>query len=161
MNVVLWRIANISTAAAKGYHTLLAAQIFLGSFEAAIAPSLNLISSQWYTESEAAKRFNIWSAGLGLGQIIRSVLSYASPRAKHPNFSGWRIMFVVLGLVTVCVGFITILLLPDTPMKACFLTEAEKVVLLQQVAVNQMGILNKKSKLRQILDVVLDAQMWL
>ncbi len=70
-------------------------------------------------------------------------------------------MFVILGLVTVCVGFITILLLPDTPMKARFLTEAEKVVLLQHVAVNQTGISNKKFKPGQILDVVRDPQMWL
>ncbi len=160
-NVVLWGIATACTAAAKDYHTLLAARIFLGIFEAAIAPSLILISSQWYTKSEAAPRFSIWYAGLGLGQIIGGVLSYAFQQVKHPNFSGWRIMFIVFGLVTVCFGFIAIFLLPDTPMKAHFLTEAEKVVLLQHVAVNQTGILNKKFRPRQILDVALDAQMWL
>lgn len=160
-NVVLWGIATACTAAAKDYHTLLAARIFLGIFEAAIAPSLILISSQWYTKSEAAPRFSIWYAGLGLGQIIGGILSYAFQKLKHPSFSGWRIMFVVLGLFTVCVGFITIFLLPDTPMKARFLTEAEKVVLLRHVAVNQTGVSNKKFKPRQILDVVLDAQMWL
>ncbi|KAK5169976.1 hypothetical protein LTR04_005366 [Oleoguttula sp. CCFEE 6159] len=47
-----------------------AVRVFLGIFEAAIAPSLMLISSQWYTKSEQAPRFSIWYAGLGLGQIL-------------------------------------------------------------------------------------------
>lgn len=45
-------------------------RIFLGTFEAAIAPSLMLSSSRWYTKSDQAPRFSIWFAGLGLGQII-------------------------------------------------------------------------------------------
>lgn len=46
-NVVLWGIAAACTAAAKDYRSLLAARIFLGIFEAAIAPSLMLLSSQY------------------------------------------------------------------------------------------------------------------
>ncbi len=95
-NVILWGIATACTAAAKDYHTLLAARIFLGIFEAAIAPSLMLISSQWYTKSEAAPRFSIWYAGLGLGQIIGGVLSYAFQEVHHRSFAGWKIMFVIL-----------------------------------------------------------------
>jgi len=161
VNVVMWGIATACTAATKDYHSLLAARIFLGIFEAAIAPSLMLISSQWYTKSEAAPRFSIWYAGLGLGQIIGGVLSYAFQKVTHPAFAGWKIMFVVLGLVTVTIGFVTIFLLPDTPMKAHFLTEAEKVTLLKHVAVNQTGISNKKFKPRHILEVLLDVQLWL
>ena len=120
-----------------------------------------LVSSQWYTKSEAAPRFSIWYGGLGLGQIIGGVLSYAFQQVKHPSFSGWRIMFVVLGIVTVLIGFLTLLILPDTPMKARFLSQPEKVALLRHVAVNQTGIHNKKIKPKQIIDVILDAQLWL
>lgn len=160
-NVILWGIATACTAAAKDYHSLLAARIFLGIFEAAIAPSLMLISSQWYTKSEAAPRFSIWYAGLGLGQIIGGVLSYAFQQVQHPTFSGWRIMFVVLGVVTVLIGFVTVFLLPDTPMKARFLTEPEKVTLLKHVAYNQTGISNKKFKLNQVLEIFMDPQIYL
>ena len=160
-NVVLWGIATASTAAAKDYHSLLAARIFLGIFEAAIAPSLMLISSQWYTKSEAAPRFSIWYAGLGLGQILGGVISYGFQGVRHPSFTGWKVMFVVLGCITVLIGFATILLLPDTPMKARFLSEPEKVILLKHVAVNPTGIQNKKFKPRQILEVLMDLQLWL
>ena len=70
-------------------------------------------------------------------------------------------MFVVLGVVTVIIGFATIILLPDSPLKAQFLSEAEKVALLKHVAINQTGIENNRIKAKQILDVVYDLQLWL
>ena len=160
-NVILWGIATACTAATHSYHSLLAARIFLGIFEAAIAPSLILISSQWYTKSEAAPRFSIWYSGLGLGQIIGGILSYAFQQVSPKAYPGWKIMFIVLGLVTVTIGFVTFFFLPDTPMKARFLSEPEKVALLKHVAINQTGIQNKKYKFSQILDVLLDLQLWL
>ena len=160
-NVILWGIATACTAAAKDYSTLLAARIFLGIFEAAIVPSLLLVSSQWYTKSEAAPRFSIWYMGLGVGQIIGGIVSYASQQVKNPDFQGWKIMFVVLGLVTVVIGFITCFLLPDTPMQAPWLTEAEKVILLKHVATNQTGVDQKRVNPKEIIEVVLDAQLWL
>ncbi|KAL8754890.1 MAG: hypothetical protein Q9184_004971 [Pyrenodesmia sp. 2 TL-2023] len=161
VNVVLWGIATACTAAAHNYPTLLTARIFLGIFEAAIAPALILISSQWYTKSEAAPRFSIWYAGLGLGQIIGGVVSYAFQQVQHPTFSGWKIMFIVLGLVTVIIGVVTFFFLPDTPMQARFLSESEKVTLLKHVAVNQTGIRNKKYKVSQAVEILRDIQLWL
>ncbi|KAL8664900.1 MAG: hypothetical protein Q9168_007812 [Polycauliona sp. 1 TL-2023] len=161
INVILWGIATACTAAAHDYVSLLTARIFLGIFEAAIAPCLILISSQWYTKSEAAPRFSIWYAGLGLGQIIGGAVSYGFQEVQHPTFSGWKIMFIVLGLVTVVIGFVTLFFLPDTPMKARFLSEPEKVMLLRHVSVNQTGIRNKNYKLSQALEILMDPALYL
>ncbi|SPO01425.1 related to allantoate transport protein [Cephalotrichum gorgonifer] len=161
-NVILWGVATACGAAATGYASLLVSRIFLGIFEATIAPSLMLISSQWYTKSEAAPRFSFWYLGLGLGQILGGAISYGfqhiSPTAQ---LSGWRVMFVVLGCVTVCIGLWTFFLLPDTPMKAPWLSEREKVVLLKHVSVNQTGIQNRKFRWSEIAEALLDPQLYL
>ena len=70
-------------------------------------------------------------------------------------------MFVVLGCVTVVIGAATGWWLPDTPMQARFLREGEKVALLKYVAVNRTGIRNPGFKARQVLEIVLDVQLWL
>ena len=160
-NVILWGIATACTAAAHNYGTLLAARIFLGVFEAAIAPSLMLVSSQWYTKSEAAPRFSIWYAGLGVGQIVGGIVSFAFQQIKHGSIAGWKVMFVVLGLVTVLIGIVTFFFLPDTPMNARFLSKSEKVALLRHVAVNQTGVSHKRVNPRQIVAVFCDVQLWL
>ena len=64
-------------------------------------------------------------------------------------------------MVTILIGLAIIVILPDTPMKARFLSETEKVALLKHVSVNQTGITNKTFKFRHILDVIMDVQLWL
>lgn len=160
-NVVLWGISTACTAAAHSYKTLLAARIVLGVFEASIAPSLMLISSQWYTRAEQAPRFSFWYSGLGLGQIVGGLVSYGFQHLDDSAFEGWRIMFVCLGAVTVCIGLATFVILPDTPMSASFLSDVEKLALLQHVSSNQTGIQNKRYKLSQMLEVLWDPQLWL
>jgi len=161
VNVVLWGIATACIAAAHDYRSLLAARIFLGIFEAPIAPCLMLISSQWYTKSEQSPRFAFWYCGLGVGQIVGGLLSYGFQQVKRHDFQGWRIMFVVLGCATVVVGFAAILVLPDTPMSAGFLSVVEKSASLSRVSDNRTGVLNRRFKPAHILEAILDPQLWL
>ncbi|KAI9892306.1 MAG: hypothetical protein M1814_001505 [Vezdaea aestivalis] len=160
-NVILWGIATACTAATKNYQSLLAARIFLGIFEASIAPCLMIISSNWYTKREAAPRFSFWYCGLGLGQILGGVISYGFQKVKSLDIAGWRIMFIVIGLVTVVIGVWTLLALPDAPMNAGFLTEAEKIAVIRHVSVNQTGIKNTNFKISHVVEILLDPQIWL
>ncbi|KAK3688937.1 allantoate permease [Podospora appendiculata] len=161
-NVVLWGVATACGAAATSYQAMLVSRIFLGIFEATIGPSLLLISSQWYTKSEQAPRFAIWYGGLGFSQIIGGAISYGFQHvAPGGALSGWRTMFLVLGCVTVLVGLLTVFFLPDTPMKARWLSDGEKVALLKHVSVNQTGIENKKFRPTEIVEALLDPQIYL
>ncbi|KAJ9136530.1 Thiamine pathway transporter THI73 [Coniochaeta hoffmannii] len=162
LNVILWGTAAACGAAATNYQTLLVSRVFLGIFEATIGPSLMLISSQWYTKSESAPRFSFWYLGLGLGQIIGGLVSYGfqhmGPTAR---LAGWRTMFLTLGLVTVLVGTAVILFLPDTPMKAKWLSDNEKVALLKHVSVNKTGVENRKFRAKEIVEALMDPQVYL
>lgn len=161
VNVVLWGFATACTAGAHDYNSLLAARIFLGIFEAAISPSLILISSQWYTKSEQAPRFSVWFCGVGFGQFLGGIVSYAFQQVKHEPMAGWRIMFIVLGLVTVMVGLGAFYIIPDTPVEATFLSDQEKLALLHHVSVNRTGIQNTNYKPSQLIELLLDPQIYL
>ncbi|KAL9119074.1 MAG: hypothetical protein Q9187_004371 [Circinaria calcarea] len=143
LNVILWGIMTAITAAVHNYNGLLAVRILLGVFEATIGPSLLLISR------------------LGFGQIVGGLLSFAFQHLQHDAIAGWRVMFIVLGLVTVIIGLGTALYLPDTPMKAKFLSEKEKVTLLQHVSINQTGIENRRFQWSQVWEAFRDIQIWL
>ena len=122
INVTLWGVATACGAAAHNYPSILASRIFLGIFEATIAPSLALISSQWYTKSEQAPRFSFWYLGLGVGQIVGGAVSYGFQHVTGGGLAGWRVMFITLGAVTVCVGLGVLVFIPDTPMKASWMS---------------------------------------
>ncbi|KZF23446.1 putative MFS transporter [Xylona heveae TC161] len=159
-NVFCWGITTACTGAVHNYGGLLTTRILSGVFECAVAPSLMLLSSQWYTKKEQASRFAFWYVGLGLGQIFGGLLSYAFQHVKHGSLEGWRILFIVLGVVSSLIGVGTFFGVPDTPMKAYFLSESEKVVLLEHVKVNKTGIDNKQFNFKQIFESLIDVQLW-
>ncbi|KAL1654789.1 hypothetical protein SLS61_002538 [Didymella pomorum] len=162
LNVVLWGIATASGAAATSYRTLLVSRVFLGVFEATIGPSLLLIISQWYNKSEQAPRFSLFYCGLGFGQIIGGAISFAFQHVTPgAGLAGWRVMFVALGCLTIVIGLGTLLLVPDTPMQARWLTDAEKVALLKHVSVNRTGVQSTTFQPRQILGAFMDPQLYL
>ncbi|KAH8595533.1 allantoate permease [Bisporella sp. PMI_857] len=163
LNVVLWGITTACIAATKNYRTLLAARIFLGMFEAAIAPTLMLISSQYYTRSEQGLRTCIWFCSSGAANVMGSLLSFGFQHVDDTvaHLKGWRVMFLVLGAITILVGVWAFFAIPDSPMKARFLTEREKVALLVHVGKNRTGVEQRGFKGVQLRELLLDAQIWL
>ncbi|KAJ7182307.1 major facilitator superfamily domain-containing protein [Mycena crocata] len=161
LNIVVWGISTACTAAVTNYHGLLACRILVGISEAATQPCLMMITSMWYTKSEAIFRFSIWYTGLGVAQVIGSLVSWGFQQVLHKSLSGWRIMFVMLGCLTVLAGLGTFFILPDSPMSSKWLTEDEKSKAIKRVERNQTGIKNPHFKFSQLLELVLDVQMWL
>jgi len=70
-------------------------------------------------------------------------------------------MFITLGAVTTAFGLIVIVLMPDNPMSAKWLSENEKAAAIQHVAINQTGIRNTHFKLSHLKELVFDVQIWL
>ena len=116
---------------------------------------VNADQQPMYTKSEQAPCFSTWYGGLGLKHIIGGVLSYAFQQVKRERaLEGWRIMFVFWGIGRWC----------GCRIRRCrrsFLGEKEKVMLLRHVAVDRTGVRHRGFKARQVLEVVLDAQIWL
>jgi MFS family permease len=160
VNTILWGIGTACHAATFNYHSLLVARIFVGIFESTVPPCMMLIGSQWYTKHEQASRYSFWYCGIGVSQIFGSVSSYGFQQFHNPTFSPWRILYVALGLITCLVGVSMLFILADTPMSAKFLSEAEKVALLNHIVINQTGIENRHFKRQHLKEALLDFQMW-
>lgn len=161
INVMLWGVTVACTAACSSFGSLLAVRIILGALEAVISPALVLITSTWYQRAEASPRYGIWYCGLGGGQILGGILSFAFQHITSKSFEGWRVMFLVVGIVNIFTGVGVVFLLPASPQEAGFLTEEEKSVVLARLAVNLDGMQEKTTKKSQILDAFLDPQIWL
>ena len=68
-------------------------------------------------------------------------------------------MYTALGLITVTIGIVTLLFLPDTPMTAAFLSQDEKVLAIRRVGDNKTGIENRKFKWSHVKELLLDVQV--
>ncbi|KAI1637110.1 allantoate permease [Biscogniauxia mediterranea] len=159
-NVILWGLIVALNSAAKNWAALATLRVLLGCFEAAVAPALILVTSMWYKKSEQPARVGLWYVGTGTGTIIGALTSFGFQHYAAERFTPWQIMFLLFGLITVVVGILVVLFLPDSPMSSR-LTHEEKIWAIERVRKNQTGIENKHFKLTQAWECFRDPQTWL
>jgi MFS family permease len=93
--------------------------------------------------------------------MIGSLLSFGFQHYHGKVFTSWQILFLVVGLITICLGTTVLFFLPDSPIRCKFLTREEKLWTIERLRENQTGIENKTVKPDQILECFMDPQTWL
>ncbi|KXS95098.1 hypothetical protein AC578_9593 [Pseudocercospora eumusae] len=161
VNMFLWGIVVSCTAAVKSYHQFLAIRILMGVFDAAIPPAVMLLSAQYYRKDEQAMRYAFWFSSVGSAQLCGGFISFGFQNVHTSTLEGWRIMFLVLGLISLVVGLLCFMFMPDTPMAARFLTNVEKKALLKHIAVNKTGVSSHTIEWYQLKELLVDPQLWL
>ncbi|KAI3324524.1 MFS general substrate transporter [Xylariaceae sp. AK1471] len=162
LNILIWGILVSATAACQNFAGILVVRTLLGVFEAAITPALMLITNQWYTRRESTPRYGIWYCGLGAGQIIGGLVSFGAQHGSRTSpFSGWRIMFVAVGLFNFVIAALILLLLPNTPDTASWLSEAEKVRVHEKLMLDQAGTGKKVFQKMALVETLWDVHVWI
>ncbi|KAL4982992.1 major facilitator superfamily domain-containing protein [Aspergillus falconensis] len=162
-NIFIWGVMLCCSAAVQNYTGLLALRILLGMSEAVIAPALTIYTSMWYTPAEATPRFGLWYCGLGTGQILGGLISFGAQHASSSqSFSGWRIMFLVIGLANIAVSFLVLAALPVSPETASFLSADAKGRISYRLRSAATGGLGTKTfHAPSVFTTLTDAQTWL
>jgi MFS transporter, ACS family, allantoate permease len=118
----------------------MAIRIMLGICESCVMPAFILYTSVWYTRKEQVWRTLLWSAMQGIFTMCGSLMSYGLGHITWTLLRPWMYIFLVLGLLSLANGVLWLLLMPETPNKAKFLTDREKRIAVQRVAQNMTGI---------------------
>ncbi|GMF03647.1 unnamed protein product [Ambrosiozyma monospora] len=124
--IVLWGTV-LCLHACPDYAGFIFLRTMLGVFESAVTPAMMIITSQWYKKEEQFTRTSIWFSFNGFGIILGSAIAYGV-LIHMDGFSleGWKINFIIIGLITILLGFVIYLHIPDSPATAWFLTDKEK-----------------------------------
>ncbi|KAK9336414.1 major facilitator superfamily domain-containing protein [Lipomyces starkeyi] len=154
INVALWGIVVACHAACNTYAPLMVIRVLLGVFEACVAPALVLITGMWWTKPEQSRRTGLWYMQIGVAQIVGSAISYGFQHVNSTKIANWQILFLFMGCFTIVIGLATIVLLPDNPMSARFLSRGEKVLSIEHVRKNQTGIENKNFKWSHVRELL-------
>lgn len=103
----------------------------------------------------------IWFIGNGVANLVAGLIAYGIGRIDS-SIASWRLLFIILGAITVCWGVVLLFLLPDSPSKARFLTPDERVVALHRTLENKTGVMDEDTyKLQQVFEALRDTQAWL
>ncbi|KAH0263135.1 putative MFS allantoate transporter, partial [Aureobasidium melanogenum] len=162
-NIILWGMTLSTFAAVKNFSGGVAVRFMLGVTEAAVTPGFALLTSQWYTKKEQGSRTSIWFSFNGFAQIFGGLVAYGTAKGTRLHGSAiepWKIIFLVTGCLTICVGFIFLWVIPDSQLNARFLSKEDRLLAVERVRCNQQGIGNKHFKMYQLKEALLDPLTW-
>jgi MFS transporter, ACS family, allantoate permease len=120
--------------------------------EGCITPGIVLITSMFYTRTEMGERVGWTFQCNGFASIISGFIAFGAYHApaRTPTtpqkVNQWQWFFIIIALMTFIVFLAFILLFPDNPTRANFLTEREKIVAVRRTRTNQSGIETKTFK---------------
>ncbi|KAI4917328.1 hypothetical protein J4E90_003835 [Alternaria incomplexa] len=154
---LLWGCILIATGFANNFPTLIALRVLLGALEAPIVPGNFLIISMWYPRREQPLRTGLMYTGLSVcftGPIGYGIGFLAG---EHQ----WRAMFWITGAMTIVWACVIGIFLPDNPVKAKFVSERQKAIVIDKIRQDQTGVENKTFKKDQMIEAFLDPKTWL
>ena len=141
-NIILRGLTLSCTAATTNFAGIASVRLILGIFEAAVTPGFVLFTSQWYTKKEQGFRTGIWFSFNGFSNVFGGLVAYGVARGTFGQsvaLAGWKIIFLVWGLATMVAGIIFMLVMPDSPLKARFLSSSEARLVIERTRHNQQG----------------------
>lgn len=115
---------------AKSATTIYVLRFFLGAMSATSWPGITALIMTWYTPTEMAFRLAIFNVSDAAGAMFLSVIQ--AELYVHMNdvdgLSGWQWLFIVSGAITVLLGFLGLLIVPDSPAntRAVWLTRRQR-----------------------------------
>lgn len=124
----------------KNYSGLMAVRWFLGLSEAGLFPGVGYFLSCWYKRSEFGVRMAIFFSAAALAGSFGGLLAAAI--AKMDGIGGkpgWAWIFILEGLATIVIGFISFWCVYDFPDQATFLSPDDRARVLRRLAADQQS----------------------
>ncbi|EFQ26951.1 major facilitator superfamily transporter [Colletotrichum graminicola] len=158
--IFLWGSSLAIMTSCTNFGALLGLRFMLGTFEAMIAPSCLAVTTTWWRRSEQTLVTSSWNAMNGVTFIIGSLFTYGLGHIESDKLYKYQIIFLFCGLLTVSYAFVVLVLMPDSPMSAKYLTEREKVIAVERLRANQMGIQSGVWRWDHVWETFVDLKTW-
>src|ERR1700722_16313962 len=132
--MVTWGIIAIFMLFVRTPWQFYTARFFLGVAEAGFFPGVIFYLTQWFPQELRARAISRFYISLPLSSVVTGLI--AGPLLNldgHLGLRGWQWLFLVEGIPAILLGIVFLLLLPDGPQQATWLTEDERTWIIQHV----------------------------
>lgn len=159
--IMLWGVV-LCLHAVPQYAGFMVLRVILGALELSITPAFLIVTSQWYKKEEVFLRTACWVACNGVGTMLGSgAIAYNTYKdADNYTIVAWKLIFIITGVITIFCSVLIYFHLPSKPTDAWFLTEEEKVMVVERIRNNQQGFGNKHFKKEQFIEALTDYRTW-
>lgn len=155
--LVSWGAITVAMAFVSSDKMFTVMRFLLGVAEAGAYPGIVYVTSLWFPQSYRVRVMGIITLGSAFGNMFGALAS--GPLLDLHGllgFSGWQWVFIVTGLPAILLGIFVLLLLPDRPDDAPFLTQNDKDWLSARLAEESEA----KRESHSLLQVLWDGRVW-
>ncbi|WVQ83730.1 hypothetical protein IAT38_005874 [Cryptococcus sp. DSM 104549] len=93
-------------------------RMLLGLFEAGMYPGCAYVLTTWYTPEQIHGRTTIFYCGASMAGAFSGLLAFGIGQLDHTwGYRGWRFIYVIEGLFSVCVAVAAYFVVQDAPEK--------------------------------------------
>lgn len=158
--MVFWGVVSMSFMFIHGPMTFYAMRFLLGAAEAGFFPGVILYLTYWYPARERARTVAMFAMGGILAGVIGSPISGAILGMNGvAGLAGWKWLFLLEGLPAVLLGIVVLILLPNKPMYASWLSADEKAFIQSRVDAEKVPVAGHTSA--QLAAVFANPRVWL
>lgn len=120
-------IVCLGTGFVQNWQGLYACRLLTGLFEAGLIPCIDVYLGLVYKKSERGKRSAAIFAFSATASAFGGLFAYGLTQIHTSTyFSSWRALFIIEGIITICIAPVFFFAFPRTPRDAWFLTAEEK-----------------------------------
>lgn len=157
--VFLWGTTVMCTAACTNYAGIMVSRFALGLLESAVAPSFMVLVTFWWTRHEQVFRNGVWYSCVGLAGTVGPMTNYGLGIVDS-GLKPWKLMFLLLGAITVLWSVVLVAFLPDSPITCRRLNDKEKAIAMDRLKRNNAGTIHRGFERGQFVEALMDYKLW-
>src|SRR3954453_10876940 len=135
--MITWGVVASATAFVQGEISFYVVRFLLGIAEAGFFPGIILYLTYWFPRAQRAKVVALFFLAVPLSSVLGAPISTLLIQNGDGLLgfdAGWRFMFFVEGIPALLMGVLVLVLLPDRPTRARWLSGAEQQALERRIA---------------------------
>ncbi|KAK3381731.1 major facilitator superfamily domain-containing protein [Podospora didyma] len=150
-------VMSLATAFVHNKAQASAVRFILGAFEAGMMPGIAYYLSRWYKRSELTLRLGLYIVMAPMAGAFGGLLASGILTLDHVgSVSGWRMIFLVEGIITIGLAIISFITMTDRPATARWLTPEEREMAIARVKAERVAtteVLDKMDKKKLLMGV--------
>jgi ACS family tartrate transporter-like MFS transporter len=132
--MITWGLIAMAMVFVRTPLQFYAARFLLGMAEAGFFPGVVFYLMQWFPPEQRGRAISRFYIGFPLSSVFMGLIAGALLNLQgHLSLAGWQWLFLVEGLPAILLGILFLILLPDTPAEAKWLTAAEREAIITRV----------------------------
>src|SRR5690348_2957981 len=129
-----WGLVSAASALIQGPLSFYAVRFLLGMTEAGLVPGVILYLTFWFPKAWLGRTTAIFMTATGVAPVIGGPIASIVLRLDGIlGIHGWRWLFLIEALPPLVIALAVILLLPDRPARAAWLSVAERSLIEQRI----------------------------